>query len=34
MRSRFGLERFGMAPSCCGFTSNASPVEKVKTHYQ
>jgi hypothetical protein len=34
MKSRFGLERFGMAPSCHGFTSNASPVEIMQTHYR
>ncbi len=34
MKSRFGLERFGMTPSCHGFTSIASPVEIMQTHYR
>jgi hypothetical protein len=33
MKSRFGLERFGMSPSCHGSQQSASPVEIMLTHY-
>jgi hypothetical protein len=34
MKSRFGLERFGMTTSCHGSRTTGSPVEIIKTHYQ
>src|SRR5437588_242436 len=34
MKSRLGLERFGMSPWMPGFIGIASIVEKIKTHYQ
>ena len=33
MKSRFGLERLGVAQSCHGSQRRASPVEIMETHY-